>query len=106
MRAIRVGLILGMMLASASLARGQSAYVRVNQIGYEAGKAPFRAYLMSTVPEDGATWEVVNSEGETAYSGPVGTLLGIWSNSHKLNYHVYALDFRVTQHDMYTISVS
>jgi endoglucanase len=106
MRAIRVGLILGMMLAGASLARGQSAYVRVNQIGYEAGKAPFRAYLMSTVPEDGATWEVVNSEGETAYSGPVGALLGIWSNSHKLNYHVYALDFRVTQHDMYTISVS
>jgi len=106
MRAIRVGLILSMMLADVSLARGQSAYVRVNQIGYEAGKAPFRAYLMSTAPEDGATWKVVNSEGETAYSGRVGALLGIWSNSHKLSYQVYALDFRVTQHDMYTISVS
>jgi endoglucanase len=106
MRAIRVGLILSMMLAGASLARGQSAYVRVNQIGYEAGKAPFRAYLMSTAPEDGATWKVVNSEGETAYSGRVGALLGIWSNSHKLSYQVYALDFRVTQHELYTISVS
>jgi endoglucanase len=106
MRAIRISLILGMMLASASLARAQSAYVRVNQIGYEAGNAPFRAYLMSTAPENGATFEVVNAGGKTAYSGHVGALLGIWSNSRKLSYQVYALDFNVTRHDMYTISVS
>jgi endoglucanase len=106
MRAIRIGLILGLMLASASLARAQSAYVRVNQVGYEAGNAPFRAYLMSTAPENGATFEVVNSDGKTAYSGHLGALLGIWSNSRKLSYQVYALDFNVTQHDRYTISVS
>jgi endoglucanase len=106
MRAIRIGLILGLMLVSASLARAQSAYVRVNQVGYEAGNAPFRAYLMSTAPENGATFEVVNSDGKTAYSGHLGALLGIWSNSRKLSYQVYALDFNVTQHDRYTISVS
>jgi endoglucanase len=98
--------ILGVFLATASAARGQSAYVRVNQIGYEAGNAPFRAYLMSTAAGNGATFKVVNSEGKTAYSGRVGALLGIWSNSHKLSYQVYPLDFSVTQHDMYTISVS
>jgi endoglucanase len=106
MRALGIALILGVMLASASLARGQSAYVRVNQIGYEAGNAPFRAYLMSTVTEDGATFKVVNAEAHSAYSGRVGALLGVWSNSQKLSYQVYALDFSVAQHDLYTISVS
>src|ERR1700684_500590 len=99
-------IILGVMLASASLAGAQSADVRVHQIGYEAGNAPFHAYLMSTAAENGATFKVVNSKGKIAYSGRVGALLGIWSNSHKLSYQVYALDFSVTQHDMYTISVS
>jgi endoglucanase len=99
-------IILGVMLASASLAGAQSAYVRVNQIGYEAGNAPFHAYLMSTAAENGATFKVVNSKGKIAYSGRVGALLGIWSNSHKLSYQVYALDFSVTQHGMYAISVS
>src|ERR1700691_4031021 len=106
MRALGIALILGVMLASASLARGQSAYVRVNQIEYEAGNAPFRAYLMSTVTEDGATFKVVNAEAHSAYSGRVGALLGVWSNSQKLSYQVYALDFSVAQHDLYTISVS
>ncbi|MGB8542026.1 MAG: glycoside hydrolase family 9 protein [Candidatus Acidiferrales bacterium] len=80
--------------------------MRVNQVGYEAGNAPFRAYLMSTAAETGVTFRVVSSEGKTAYSGRVGTLLGIWSNSRKLSYQVYALDFSVTQNDLYTISVA
>ncbi len=98
--------ILGALLASPSLARAQSAYVRVNQVGYEAGNTPFRAYLMSAAPEDGATFRVINSEGKTVYSSHVGSLLGIWSNSRKLSYRVYALDFTVTGQDMYSISVS
>ena len=73
----------------------QSAYVRVSQIGYETAYPPFRAYLMSTVAETGATFAVLNAAGDTVYSGPVGALLGTWSNSATLSYSVYALDFTV-----------
>jgi endoglucanase len=94
-----------LMLACASATAASSAYVRVNQVGYEAGNTPFQAYLMSTVSESGATFSVINSEGQTAYSGPIGTLLGTWSNTAKLSYDVYALNFSVPGGDVYTISV-
>jgi len=83
----------------------ESAYVRVNQVGYEAGNAPFQAYLMSTASESGATFSVINSEGDTVYSGPIGTLLGTWSNK-EVTYDVYSLSFSVPGSDIYTISVS
>lgn len=82
-----------------------SAYVRVNQIGYEQDNPPFRAYLMATAPETGATFSVINSEGVTSYNGPIGALLGTWSHSAQLTYDVYALDFTVPGGDVYTISV-
>jgi endoglucanase len=87
-------------------ARAESAYVRVNQVGYEAGEAPFRAYLMSTAAETGASFKVVNSQGVTVYSGHVGALLGTWSHSKTVSYDVYALDFNVPGGDLYTISVA
>jgi endoglucanase len=89
-----------------STALAQSAYVRVNQIGYEAGNAPYRAYLMSTVAEPGATFNVVNSAGATVFSSDVGARLGTWSHSKSLTYDVYALDFTVRAKDTYTIAVS
>ena len=92
---------------SSSMAAGaESAYVRVSQAGYEAGNAPFRAYLMSTVPESGATFQVINSKGVAWCAENVGRLLGIWSHSAKLTYHVYALDFTVPGPDLYAISVA
>ena len=97
--------ILIALLACTPPAAAQSAYVRVSQVGYEAGEAPFRAYLMSLTPASGVTFEVVNSVGATAYSGHVGALLGIWSHSKALVYDVYALDFNVPAADLYTISV-
>jgi endoglucanase len=87
-------------------ARAQSAYVRVNQVGYEVASPPFRAYLMSTVPESGATFKVLDSSGHTVYSAAIGTLLGTWSNSATLTYSVYALDFTVPAGDGFTISVT
>jgi endoglucanase len=93
------------LLACAPPAAPQSAYVRVSQVGYENGEAPFRAYLMSLTPASGQTFEVVNSTGAIAYSGRVGALLGIWSHSKTLAYDVYALDFTVPAGDLYTISV-
>jgi endoglucanase len=94
-----------LLLACASAAAASSAYVRVNQVGYEAGNTPFQAYLMSTAAESGATFNVINSEGQTVYSSAIGALLGTWSNSAKLVYDVYALSFTVPGGDLYTISV-
>src|SRR5580693_8019873 len=86
-----------------TLALAQSAYVRVNQVGYETGETPFRAYLMSSAEGGGAKFKVVDSKGATAFSGHVGPLLGIWSHSRKLAYNVYALDFNAPAGDLYTI---
>jgi endoglucanase len=106
LRLLRVaGLILAL-FAGTSAARAQSAYVRVSQVGYETGATPFRAYLMSTAAEKGASFKVLNSKGAAAYSGPVGALLGTWSHSKQETYDVYALDFAVPGGDLYTISVS
>ena len=87
-------------------ARAQSGYVRVSQVGYEAGETPFRAYLMSTTTASGESFEVLNSKGNTVYIGHVGSLLGAWSHSKKITYEVYALDFTVPAGDLYKISVS
>lgn len=94
------------LLASAPRLLAAPAYVRVNQAGYEAGAAPFRAYLMFPAAQTGATFQVVNSKGDIAQSGHVGALLGTWGHSKKVTYNVYALDFNVPGGDLYTIKVS
>src|ERR1700761_6283798 len=86
-------------------AHAESAWVRVNQAGYEAGSSS-RAYLMSTTAENGATFKVVSTGGTTAFSGSVGALLGTWTNSSTVAYQVYALDFSVPAGQSYTISVA
>jgi endoglucanase len=106
---IPLRLISGMVLALLAWtypARAQSVYVRVSQVGYETGKTPFRAYLMSGAGAGEITFTVVNSKGSIAYSGRAGALLGTWSHSPKATYYVYALDFTVPGGDLYTISVS
>jgi endoglucanase len=100
-----VGMLL-VLLAQILPAQAQSAYVRVSQVGYETGHAPFRAYLMSTAAESGASFRVIDSNGANAYSGHVGAMLGTWSHSKTVAYKVYALDFNVVGGDLYTISVS
>jgi endoglucanase len=93
-------------LACTATATASSAYVRVNQAGYETGNGPFRAYLMSTGSESGATFDVINSERKTVHSGAIGAWLGTWSHSSELSYDVYAIDFTAPGGDIYTISVS
>jgi endoglucanase len=95
-----------MLFPCSSAAATASAYVRVNQAGYEAANPPFQAYLMSTAAETGATFSVINSAGTTVYSGAIGALLGTWGNSRKLTYDVYSLSFTVPGGDIYTISVT
>jgi endoglucanase len=85
-------------------AYAQSAFVRVNQVGYVAGSSK-RAYLMASGSESGATFSVKNSSGTTV-SGPfaIGASLGAWSSSYP---DVYPLDFdSLMTAGSYTISVS
>ena len=53
------------------LALAQTAFVRVNQVGYLPTQTK-RAYLMSSASETGATFSVKNSSGTTVFSGPIG----------------------------------
>jgi endoglucanase len=94
-----------LLLTCASSTAASSAYVRVNQVGYEAGNTPFQAYLMSTASESGATFSVINSKGQTVYSSAVAAPRGVWSNSAQLAYEVYPLNFSAPDGDLYTISV-
>lgn len=105
-RALFVAAVPLAIFSHATLLQAESAYVRVSQVGYEQGKAPFRAYLMSTKVLSSAPFKVVNSSGDIAYLGSTGALLGVWSHSSKLTYYVYALDFSVPGGDIYTISVA
>jgi len=104
-RHLRAAIVFGMLLVCTQRAwAAQSAYIRVNQAGYEASGS-HRAYLMSTAAETGATFQVFNSKGAVAFSGNIGALLGVWSNSSTLSYEVYALDFSVPGGDIYKIRV-
>ncbi len=88
----------------ASAAYAQSAFVRVNQVGYVSG-ASKRAYLMASAAETGATFVVKNSSGGTVF-GPaaIGANLGSWSSGFP---DVYALDFdSFVTSGTYTISVT
>ena len=81
----------------------QTAFVRVNQVGYVGGGSK-RAYLMSSGAESGATFSVRNSSGTSVLTAPIGANLGSWSRSYP---NVYALDFsNVTASGTYTITVN
>jgi endoglucanase len=86
------------------MASAQTAFVRVNQVGYASGGSK-RAYLMASAAETGASFSVKNSSGTTVF-GPaaISASLGSWSTSYP---DVYALDFdNFTAAGTYTISVS
>src|SRR5690349_10447273 len=85
-KTIKTTLIIGLLSAAAA---AQTAFVRVNQVGYGSGQAK-RAYLMSSSAETGASFAVKNSSGTAVFTGPIGANLGAWSRTYK---NVYALDF-------------
>src|SRR5215468_1530843 len=85
-------------------ASAQSAFVRIDQVGYVSGGAK-RAYLMASASETGATFTVKNSGGTTVF-GPaaIGANLGSWSGSYP---NVYGLDFdSLVTAGTYTITVN
>jgi endoglucanase len=97
-------LALLVLIAVPTLRAEKAEFIRVNQVGYETGQNPYRAYVMSTTPETAATYKVINSKGAVADSGKVGALLGTWSGKNH-SYSVYAIDFKVPGGDIYTIHV-
>ena len=103
---VRLTCLTSTLLVLEHSANAESAFVRVSQVGYEAGASPFRAYLMSAQPVAGATFVVIDSKNNVAYSSRVGVSLGQWSHSKKVAYDVYPLDFNVPAGEQYTISVS
>lgn len=86
-------------------ASAESAWVRVNQAGYEAGQ-PARAYLMTKAPVSGVTFTVTNSAGKVVASGSAGSLIGTWAHNKTVTYDVYPIDFSVPAGETYTLSVS
>src|ERR1700730_6586396 len=77
-----------------------TGYIRVNQVGYEAGLSS-RAYLMTPNAVSAASYAVKNSGGATVASGAVGATSGKWGT-----YSVYPIDFTISAADTYTILVS
>ena len=104
-RICRVTLFAAALLLFPTWIAAQTAFVRVNQVGYVAG-GPKRAYLMASATETGATFVVKNSGG-TAVFGPaaIGANLGSWSGGYP---DVYALDFDtlIPAAGTYSINVS
>ena len=77
----------------------ETAYIRLNQVGYEGG--PIRAYLLTRSPQTGITFTVKKSTGEAVVAGAVGSSGASWAK-----YKVYPLDFTVPATGEYTLSVS
>jgi hypothetical protein len=90
------------LLALGTVGFAQTAFLRVNQVGYPSN-ATKRAYLMTSITETGATFAVVNSSNQTLYSSAIGARVGSWGSFS----NVYALDFDgVTTAGTYTIKVT
>ena len=82
--------------------QAQSAFIRVNQVGYVAN-APKRAYLMSSTSEAGSTFSIRNSSGTIVLSGTIGSSVRSWGSFPD----VYAIDFdSVSSAGAYTIDVT
>lgn len=89
-------------LLSGAAARAQDAagaYLRVNQLGYEAGR-PARAYLVTGASAAGSTFEVRDAEGRTVASGMVAEPVGPWGD-----FVVSTIDFTIGRKGRYSLSV-
>src|SRR5947209_1610966 len=86
--ALALTIVASAFLATPARGASDTAFVRVNQVGYPASSSK-RAYLMSSADESGAMF-AVRSGGTTVFTAPIGSALGKWSTAYP---NVYALDF-------------
>ena len=76
------------------------AYVRVNQLGYEAGVAA-TAYLVTSAADPHAMFRVIDSAGSVVLTRHAGQTTGRWGS-----YFVYPLPFTLTGVGRYTIEIA
>jgi endoglucanase len=96
-------LVLSMIVHAGPAHAAGEAYVRLNQVGYQAD-ASKRAYLLTNAAETGATFSVKDASGAQVYLAAIGESRGAWSDSFPF---VYPMDFdSVTRPGTYTIEVS
>jgi endoglucanase len=98
--ALGLPLIAMVMVRSGPLKTASNAYVRVNQIGYEAGQ-PMRAYIMAGAPQAGNKFSVKKADRDAVLSAALGSPAGTWGK-----YTIYPLDFTVSSAGSYTVEVS
>ena len=85
-----VAAIMFVLVPAAHAAPTQTAYVRINQLGYLSG-SPKEAFLMSTIDGAGGTFSVVNVATNTpAFTATVPASAGGWSAAFGF---VHPLDF-------------
>ncbi len=77
-----------------------TGYLRVNQVGYEAGRTA-RAYLVTSHGAAGETFEVRNRSGQRVLTGPIGRRSGTWGA-----FVVTPLEFSLPRSGRYRLSVS
>jgi len=79
-----------------------SAFIRVNQVGYSSG-APKQVVLLASGKEAAKTFTVLDSSGQSVYSGPIGSSLGSWNAAFP---HTSLLDFSpVTAPGTYSLAI-
>ena len=93
-----------LLFATEPLLVAQTAFIRVNQAGYEVGTTA-RSYLMTTAAPAHAKFKVINQSGKATHSASIGGLVGTWAHSSDTSYNVYSLDFSVPA-GIYTLAVS
>ncbi len=71
--------------AAAAAPPPAAAVLRVDQVGYPIGATKV-AYLMSTHPESGARFEVLDASAQAVLSGRVGVSRGKWNASYRFVY--------------------
>ena len=91
--------LLSLLFVAANTGAAETGFVRVNQLGYEAG-AHGRAYLLAATPHSGGVFHLRDASGAYVFTAPVGAALGTWGN-----FTVYALDFNVSACGTYVILV-
>lgn len=98
--AIRSFLLVVTVVAAMPAFAATTAFVRIDQLGYESG-AHNRAYLMSKTSESGAIFRVVTAGGEIEFSSSIGAAAGTWGD-----FTVYPLDFVVHECGKSSIEVT
>jgi endoglucanase len=89
-----------LLATAASLHAVPKAYIRINQLGYEAG-VPAAAYLVTRTADPHALFRVIDSAGSVVLTQRAGRSTGRWGS-----YLVYPLRFTMREAGQYTIEVA